>query len=80
MGIIIFLIILVVIWQGAYWIFVDILEVFKSYVLPSPIGVAERFIDLCQSGTLLHATGFSLARGFLGYIIAIAIGLVIGLL
>lgn len=80
MGIIIFLIILIVIWQGCYWIFVDVLEIFKSYVLPSPIGVAERFIDLCQSGTLIHATGFSLARGFLGYIIAIAIGLIIGLL
>ncbi len=39
MGTIIFLIILVLLWQGGFWLTVDVLEVFKSYSVPSPAGV-----------------------------------------
>ena len=42
MGTIIFLIILVLLWQGGFWLTVDVLEVFKSYSVPSPAGVADR--------------------------------------
>lgn len=80
MSIIIFLILLICVWQGMYWIFVDLLEVFKAYALPSPIGVAETFIQLCKNGTLLEATGYSLLRGIGGYAIAVLIGAVLGLL
>lgn len=80
MGIVIFLILLILVWQGFYWITVDLLEICKSYSVPSPLGVGERFIDLCSDGTLLEATGNSLLRGFSGYVIAVLIGLVLGLL
>lgn len=80
MGMLLFLIILVAAWQGFYWLSVDVLELCKSYSVPSPMGVAERFADLCSDGTLLTATGNSLLRGIGGYAIAVIIGVAFGLL
>ncbi len=80
MGIVIFLIILIAIWQGFYWLTVDLLEVFKAYSFPSPMGVGERLIELCSDGSLLEATGQSLLRGVAGYVIAVVIGFAIGFL
>lgn len=80
MSIIIFLCILLALWQGFYWVFVDLLGVFKFYSVPSPIGVGECFIKLLSNGTLLQATGNSLLRGIAGYFIAVLLGLVVGLL
>ena len=80
MGMILFLLILLALWQGFYWFFVDLLELCKPYVVPSPIGVGERFLDLCSDGTLLEATGNSLLRGIAGFAIAVVIGVVLGLL
>ncbi|MDO4165804.1 MAG: ABC transporter permease [Eubacteriales bacterium] len=80
MSIIIFLILLVILWQGVYWLGVDVLAVWKFYSVPSPAGVAERFVELVQDGTLGAATVNSLLRGVSGYAIAVAIGLLLGLL
>lgn len=80
MGMILFLLILLALWQGFYWFFVDLLELCKPYAVPSPIGVGERFVDLCSDGTLLEATGNSLLRGIAGFAIAVVIGVVLGLL
>lgn len=79
MSVIIFLCILVVIWQGFYWVSVDWLALCKSYSVPSPLGVGEKFVELCSNGTLLAATGNSLLRGICGYLIAVVIGLILGL-
>lgn len=67
-------------WQLFYWLGVDVLEMFKPYAIPSPLGVAERFAELCSDGTLWEAVGNSLLRGVAGYAIAIVIGLAVGLL
>ncbi len=80
MGMLLFLILLVAAWQGLYWLGVEVLEIFKSYSVPSPVGVAQRFVELCQDGTLLEATGNSLLRGIAGFVIAVAIGVILGLL
>lgn len=79
-GMILFLALLVAVWQGFYWIFVDLLRLFKPYSVPSPGGVAERFVQLCSDGTLLSATGNSLLRGIIGYVIAVVLGILLGLL
>ena len=79
-GLILFLVLLVAVWQGFYWVFVDLLAVCKPYSVPSPQGVAERFVDLCGDGTLLSATGNSLLRGIGGYAIAVVLGVILGLL
>lgn len=80
MSIIIFLILLVVLWQGVYWLGVEVLALWKFYSVPSPAGVAERFVELVRDGTLGAATVNSLLRGVSGYAIAVLIGLTLGLL
>lgn len=79
-GMILFLALLVAVWQGFYWIFVDLLRLFKPYSVPSPGGVAERFVQLCSDGTIFTATGNSLLRGIAGYVIAVVFGVLLGLL
>lgn len=80
MGFLIFLVILVAVWQGFYWIGVELFEWWKPYAMPSPLGVAESFLDLCEGGKLFEATANSLLRGIGGYVIALALGVVLGLL
>ncbi len=77
---IIFYILLILIWQGAFYLGVDILSVWKPYSFPSPLGVFERLAALTKDGTLINAILNSLGRGILGYLIALVIGVVIGLL
>ena len=48
MGMILFFLILLFLWQGTYWIGVDVLEIFKSYSVPSPLGVGRCFLELMQ--------------------------------
>lgn len=80
MSILLFVILLIILWQGFYWLMVDLLEIFKSYSFPSPLGVGERLVALCSDGSLLEATGQSLFRGVAGYAIAVLIGVALGLL
>ena len=79
MSIFIFLLLLLLIWQGFYWLSVDILELFKPYAVPAPTGVAKRFVELCSDGTLFTAIGNSLLRGVIGFAIAVLIGVVLGI-
>lgn len=80
MGVVIFLIFLIALWQGAYWLGVDVLSVFMQYAVPSPIGVWERFLTLCSDGSIFIALGNSLIRGITGYAIAVVVGVILGLL
>ena len=80
MGMIIFLVILIALWQGFYWLGVSVLGLWKPYAVPEPAGVAKRFVELCSDGTLIEATFNSLMRGIAGYIIAVIIGIATGLL
>ena len=80
MSLIIFLLLLLALWQGFYVAAVDIFEICKSYTVPSPLGVAERFIELCQDGTLFKATLNSLGRGLMGFAIAVILGMFFGFL
>lgn len=71
---------MILIWQGLYYLGVEILHTVKSYAVPSPIGVGKRFIELCSDGTLFQAVGNSLVRGIIGFFIAMLIGVILGLL
>ena len=79
MSVILFLCILVAIWQGGYWLGVECLNIWKPYAVPTPLGVGERFWELLSNGTLVEAVGNSLLRGIAGYAIAVVIGVVLGL-
>ena len=80
MGTLVFYVLLILLWQGGYWLSVDVLQIFKSYSVPSPMGVAQCFVDLCRDGSLPEATLNSLLRGLAGFLIAVVIGVVVGLL
>lgn len=73
-------VIVIAIWQIVYMIGVDGLNVWKSYTMPSPGGVAQSMMFLCAGGSIFKAIGFSLLRGVAGYAIAIVIGTCLGLL
>ncbi len=79
MGFLIFLVLLIAVWQGSYWVGVELFHWWKPYAMPSPVGVAESFLDLCEGGKLLEATANSLLRGIGGYVIALAVGGLLGL-
>ena len=80
MGMFVFIVLLIALWQGMYWFGVEIFAVFKSYSVPSPMGVGECFIRLVSDGSLLQAAGYSLLRGIAGYVAAVLIGTLLGLL
>ena len=75
MGMFLFIVLLIALWQGLYWFGVEVFAVFKSYSVPSPMGVGECFIRLVSDGSLLQAAGYSLLRGIAGYVAAGACGL-----
>lgn len=80
MTIIIFLVAVIAVWQGAYELLVNVWDVCKPYTFPSPFGVWETFLNLCKNGSLFEATGNSLLRGIVGFVLAVFIGVMIGLL
>lgn len=80
MSIVISLVILLAFWQGIYYVGVDLLHVWKAYSMPSPMGVGQRFWELLCDGSLLEAIGNSLLRGITGYVLAVIIGVALGLL
>lgn len=80
MGMLLFLCLLLVLWQGFYWLGVDVLAIWKFYSVPSPVGVFQSLISLLQDGTLGIAILNSLLRGAVGYAIAVIIGFLLGFL
>lgn len=67
-------------WQLVYFVGVDLLSIWKSYAMPSPAGVWISFLGLAGDGSLFAAIVYSLARGAVGYLIALVIGAVLGFL
>lgn len=76
----IFLAIVIAIWQGAYYLGVDVLGVWKSYSMPSPLGAVDKIGELFGGSNIYLAILASLKRVLIGYLISIVIGLVLGFL
>jgi NitT/TauT family transport system permease protein len=74
-----FYLILIAIWELAYKIGVDWLKLWKPYIFPSPIAVFTTLWGLILDGTMTIAVLASAKRIFLGYILSIIIGIVVGL-
>lgn len=75
-----FYIILIMIWELVYKIFVDLLSLWKPYTFPSPMDVLNTLFALIGDNTLFIAILASLSRLFIGYFIALIIGILAGLL
>ena len=77
---ILFLTLLVIIWQIVYTLTVDIFEMKKAYSVPSPLGVWESAIQMLKSNELFLAIANSMLRCILGFLISVVIGIALGLL
>lgn len=75
---VLFIVLLVVIWQIAYVLSVDVFESMKSYSVPSPMGVWNSVVTLIESNTLILAILNSLGRCLFGFFLSIIIGTVLG--
>ncbi|WAM35228.1 ABC transporter permease [Caldicellulosiruptor acetigenus] len=62
-----------------YRIFVELFKIWKPYVFPSPISVIETFVRLLNDNTLTVAMIATVRRMLIGYLIAVVIGVVVGL-
>ena len=74
-----FYLILIAIWELAYKAGVDWLRLWKPYIFPSPIAVFTTLWSLILDGTMSIAILASAKRIFLGYLLSIILGIVVGL-
>jgi len=77
---ILFLSALLMIWQGVYFLGVEILSVWKSYAVPSPLGVLNSLIEVTSGSVLSVAIFKSLQRLLVGFVISMGLGLILGLM
>ncbi len=75
-----FLALLVLVWQAVYSLGTGPLGWWKPYALPSPLGVVRSLGKMAGNGTLLQASACSLRRVLIGFAISLVIGTALGLL
>lgn len=75
-----FYIMIIVIWQMSYWLFVEHFSTVKGYMVPSPFGIWYSFIGLIESNILIFALLSSFKKLLIGLAISIILGLILGLL
>lgn len=71
--------VLIVIWELAYKLTVDVLHIWKPYTFPSPIEVFKTLVALIGDNTLGIAVMASIKRIILGYLLSLIIGVALGL-
>jgi NitT/TauT family transport system permease protein len=69
-----FYLLILVAWQGMYW-----LGTIPDYLFPSPLQVLTRLVELTADGLFLPSIQATLSRMLVGFSIAAALGLLIGL-
>ena len=79
-----FLVIIIALWEIVYLLGVEVFGIWKAYTCPSPQGVWERCVDLFSFNytgmSIYAAVGASLLRAFIGFVISMVIGAVLGFL
>ena len=75
LSLVIFISVFLAVWQLVY-----MSEVLPKLSLPSPLAVGQTITELVLDFTLVKGTAFTLWRLFLGFLISLALGLIIGLL
>ena len=75
LSLVIFISVFLAVWQLVY-----MSEVLPKLSLPSPLAVGQTITELVLDFTLVKGTAFTLWRLFIGFLISLALGLIIGLL
>jgi NitT/TauT family transport system permease protein len=73
-SLVIFISVFLAVWQLVY-----MSEILPKLSLPSPLSVGQTIIELLIDFTLVKGTAFTLWRLFLGFLLSLTIGLIIGL-
>jgi NitT/TauT family transport system permease protein len=76
----IFLVLLILIWELIYVLGVHVFAIWKSYTMPSPVGAFHSLINLFHKNSIFVAIIISFKRIFIGFFISIIIGGILGLL
>ncbi|MCM1105437.1 MAG: ABC transporter permease [Blautia sp.] len=71
---------LLLLWELLYLAGTEWLHLVKSYAVPNPVGVWNSFLRLLSGGALLAAAGHSLLRAAAGFVIAVILGILFGVL
>ncbi len=69
---------LILFWQLVFYLTTEVFGIWKPYMFPNPLGVARTFAKLIGNNTLLIAIGASLRRVFLGFLLSILVGGLLG--
>ncbi|MCD8021941.1 MAG: ABC transporter permease [Lachnospiraceae bacterium] len=75
-----FYVALILLWQVIYTLGTGVLDWWKPYAMPYPLGVVQSLRKLIVKGTLWQAVIYSLRRVLCGFAISLVIGSVLGLL
>jgi len=75
-----FYLVLLALWQGVFYLGVEVLGIWKPYAFPSPLGVFASFGNLLSRGLLFVGLQASLWRLVVGFSMALALGLILGLI
>ncbi|MCD8396848.1 MAG: ABC transporter permease [Lachnospiraceae bacterium] len=75
-----FYLLLILLWQVIYTVGTGTLGWWKSYAMPSPLGVLQSLRKLILNGTLFQAVIYSLRRVLIGFVISLLIGAILGLM
>jgi len=70
----------ILVWQVVFTLMVEVFEIWKPYVFPSPMRVLRAYKKLITNGSLFLGIGQSMKRILIGYSIAVVIGVVSGML
>lgn len=70
---------LLLLWEIIYLFGVDILKIWKSYIIPSPDHFFQRAVFLFSSNTIYKAVIASMWRIFRGFFISVILGTLLGL-
>ena len=76
---IIFYILLIITWELVYRLGVEVFQIWKPYAFPSPINVIKSIITLAREKVLFIALFATLKRLFVGYILSIILGALLGI-
>lgn len=71
---------MLIIWQLVYHLGVNVFGIWKGYSFPNPVAVFNSLFHLSKEGALTRAILSSLGRAFGGFVLALGIGLIIGIL
>jgi ABC-type nitrate/sulfonate/bicarbonate transport system, permease component len=74
-----FYLVLLMLWQLAYYLGVDVWKAWKGYSFPNPYAVLSSLLHLAEDGRLFVAVFYSLRRASLGFILALTLGLLVGI-